>query len=75
MIDYQPPTLAAGNAAREETPMQPTVEFEAQAPASPAPPSPVADREEEWDIEEVAFAPAPRDNGAPSTPGNVDKRR
>lgn len=75
MIDYQPPTLAAGNAAREETPMQPTVEFEAQAPASPTPPTPVAEREEEWDIEEVAFAPAPRDNGAPSTPGNVDKRR
>ncbi|MDR5874518.1 FimV/HubP family polar landmark protein [Vreelandella gomseomensis] len=74
MIDYQPPMLASGSTAREETPMQPTVEFDAQAPASPAPP-PVADPEEEWEIEEVAFAPAPRDNGAPSTPGNVDKKR
>ena len=75
MIDYQPPTLAPSNAARQETPMQPTVEFEAHEPASPAKPSPAAARKEEWDIEEVAFSPAPRDNGAPSTPGNVDKRR
>ncbi|SDN89514.1 type IV pilus assembly protein FimV [Vreelandella arcis] len=72
MIDYQPPTLASEKAARQETPMQPTVEFDAQREV---PPSSPAAREPEWDIEEVAFAPTPRDNSAPSTPGNVDKRR
>lgn len=79
IIDYEPPTLASESATREETPMQPTVDFESK-PATPstAPASAAAReqaQEQEWEIEEVAFAPTPRDNGAPSSPGNVDKRR
>lgn len=79
IIDYEPPTLASESATREETPMQPTVDFESK-PATPskAPASAAAREqspEQEWEIEEVAFAPTPRDNGAPSSPGNVDKRR
>lgn len=79
IIDYEPPTLASESASREETPMQPTVDFDSK-PATPSTaPATAAAREQapeqEWEIEEVAFAPTPRDNGAPSTPGNVDKRR
>ncbi|SES20628.1 pilus assembly protein FimV [Vreelandella subterranea] len=79
IIDYEPPTLASESATRKETPMQPTVDFESKpatpskAPASAAAREPAP--EQEWEIEEVAFAPTPRDNGAPSSPGNVDKRR
>lgn len=77
IIDYEPPTLASESATREETPMQPTVDFESK-PATPSTaPAPAREQapEQEWEIEEVAFAPTPRDNGAPSSPGNVDKRR
>ncbi|MCW4152251.1 hypothetical protein OM427_22275 [Halomonas sp. 18H] len=79
IIDYEPPTLASESAAREETPMQPTVDFEGKPAAPSTAPASAATREQEqeqeWEIEEVAFAPTPRDNSAPSSPGNVDKRR
>ncbi|QNI03215.1 hypothetical protein HXW73_09890 [Halomonas sp. SH5A2] len=79
IIDYEPPTLASESAAREETLMQPTVDFEGKSAAPSATSASPAAREQaqepEWEIEEVAFAPTPRDNSAPSSLGNVDKRR
>ncbi len=73
VIDYRPPSLGPEPAPRMETPMQPSIEFpQAQAPRndasrSPAAPAvrPVSPAEEAvWEVEEVAFPPLDRDNGA-----------
>lgn len=75
-IDYQPPSLDPEPPAREETPMQPSVEFPRISAAGSAEqkaeamdrPDDKAD-EAEWEVEEVAFPPLDRDNGAaPSEP-------
>jgi pilus assembly protein FimV len=75
IIDYRPPTLEPNPGPREETPMQPSVEFTpsggGDSPAETAdlddgPPrsDPVSD---DWEVEEVAFPPLNPDNI--STPG------
>ena len=68
IIDYQPPTLEPSPAPREETPMQPSVEFtpsgHAEDAVPPDAPRPAAGRDlpEDWEVEEVAFPPLSRDN-------------
>ncbi|MDZ7853136.1 MAG: FimV/HubP family polar landmark protein [Halomonas sp.] len=68
VIDYSPPTLEERTAPREETPMQPSVEFTPSgtgdgATADTVPGNkPDSDANEEWDIEEVAFPPLSQDN-------------
>ncbi|MEQ6890064.1 FimV/HubP family polar landmark protein [Halomonas sp. CS7] len=68
IIDYHPPSLEANPAPREETPMQPSVDFtpsgQGGGDASPASAVSRADRDlpEEWDVEEVAFPPLSEDN-------------
>ncbi|WP_162623058.1 type IV pilus assembly protein FimV [Billgrantia lactosivorans] len=82
-IDYQPPTLDPEPPPRTETPMQPSVEFPHvdaarsadQGDAAPARPSAAADEladEAEWEVEEVAFPPLDRDNGA--LPGDTARQ-
>ncbi|MGR4067851.1 type IV pilus assembly protein FimV [Billgrantia sp. C5P2] len=71
-IDYQPPALEPEPRPREETPMQPSVEFPLMDDIQDAKQGPEhsgarpAEREEEaeWEVEEVAFPPLDRDNGA-----------
>ncbi|PRY71885.1 FimV/HubP family polar landmark protein [Halomonas ventosae] len=68
IIDYRPPALEERPAPREETPMQPSVEFTSSAggdgESADAMPGIRAERDmpEEWDVEEVAFPPLSRDN-------------
>ena len=68
IIDYRPPSLEASPSPREETPMQPSVEFTSSTPdaagAADATSGFRSAREtpEEWDVEEVAFPPLSRDN-------------
>ncbi|MFG6158269.1 FimV/HubP family polar landmark protein [Halomonas sp. 1390] len=69
IIDYRPPSLEANPAPREETPMQPSVDFtpSGAAPSGDAPSATAQqpagrDLSEEWDVEEVAFPPLSRDN-------------
>ncbi|QOR39269.1 tetratricopeptide repeat protein [Billgrantia diversa] len=73
-IDYQPPTLDPEPPTREETPMQPSVEFPVMSDVSDAPQegeqterssarSSDKAEEPEWEVEEVAFPPLDRDNG------------
>ncbi|MFY0990414.1 FimV/HubP family polar landmark protein [Halomonas sp. C05BenzN] len=77
IIDYRPPTLDPSPSPREETPMQPSVEFSTSgdtgAPAEPA-------ASDDWEVEEVAFPPLDRDNewlsaGASSSPKLAEARR
>ncbi|MCE8014736.1 hypothetical protein HOP62_01435 [Halomonas sp. MCCC 1A17488] len=56
-IDYQPPALDPDPPSREETPMQPSVEFPRMDAALGEA------GEAEWEVEEVAFPPLDRDNG------------
>jgi pilus assembly protein FimV len=85
-IDYRPPTLDPSPAPREETPMQPSVEFTPAAPLDDGagqgaePERPVAGRDvpgeipEEWEVEEVAFPPLRADNvphAADATPDGL----
>ena len=79
-IDYHPPVLnstssSTANSAsssqeslRNETPMQPTIDFVSEPHAEPLPPAkrPRRPIEEEWEIEEVAFKPRGLDNSDPS---------
>lgn len=68
VIDYRPPTLTDAPAEREETPMQPTVEFSEAGPAVPPRKTPAgSEADTEWDIEEVAFKPSSQDNNRSST--------
>ncbi|MDW7747800.1 FimV/HubP family polar landmark protein [Halomonas sp.] len=68
IIDYRPPTLEESPAPRQETPMQPSVEFTSSAggggESADGMPGIRAERDipEEWDVEEVAFPPLSRDN-------------
>ncbi|MDI5921820.1 FimV/HubP family polar landmark protein [Halomonas sp. LR5S13] len=68
IIDYRPPTLEERPAPREETPMQPSVEFTSSADGDDESPNAMPgiraerDMPEEWDVEEVAFPPLSRDN-------------
>ncbi|MCL7939403.1 tetratricopeptide repeat protein [Halomonas sp. ATCH28] len=68
IIDYRPPALEERPAPREETPMQPSVEFTSSgggdSESADAMPGIRAERgmPEEWDVEEVAFPPLSRDN-------------
>ena len=66
IIDYRPPTLEAPPSPREETPMQPSVEFtpSGDGDATRAMPGNRSDRElpDDWEVEEVAFPPLSRDN-------------
>ncbi len=71
IIDYRPPSLDDDPAPREETPMQPSVEFTPSRPAE-APEEELEEEPEalpqEWEVEEVSFPPLDPDNGgfAPS---------
>ncbi|SEF56092.1 type IV pilus assembly protein FimV [Billgrantia desiderata] len=77
VIDYRPPRLDPEPTPRVETPMQPSIEFprmdalDDSLSASESEPSPreepSLDEEDRWEVEEVAFPPLDRDNGA--TPG------
>lgn len=65
IIDYRPPPLEATPAPREETPMQPSVDFTpSELDGSDTPPTPAGSSPggEPWDVEEVAFPPLSRDN-------------
>ena len=68
IIDYHPPTLEANPAPREETPMQPSVDFTpsglggGEAPSAASESREGRELSEEWDVEEVAFPPLSRDN-------------
>lgn len=68
IIDYRPPSLEANPEPREETPMQPSVDFTPSglggedAPSVTAGPHDGRALSEEWDVEEVAFPPLSRDN-------------
>ncbi|MCE8025868.1 FimV/HubP family polar landmark protein [Billgrantia aerodenitrificans] len=74
VIDYRPPRLDPEPAPRVETPMQPSIEFprmdaiDDSLSVSESEPSPreesSLDEEERWEVEEVAFPPLERDNGA-----------
>jgi pilus assembly protein FimV len=74
VIDYRPPRLDPEPAPRIETPMQPSIEFprmdaiDDSLSASESEPSPreepSLDEAEQWEVEEVAFPPLDRDNGA-----------
>ncbi|MGL6214471.1 FimV/HubP family polar landmark protein [Billgrantia desiderata] len=74
VIDYRPPRLDPEPAPRQETPMQPSIEFPrmdaiGDSPSTPqSEPSPrekpSLDVEEQWEVEEVAFPPLDRDNSA-----------
>lgn len=67
VIDYRPPTLGPEPAPRVETPMQPSIEFPRdESPRNNAFRAPVGAPAEEavWEVEEVAFPPLDRDNGA-----------
>ncbi|WP_166637501.1 MULTISPECIES: FimV/HubP family polar landmark protein [Halomonas] len=84
-IDYQPPTLEKRPAPREETPMQPSVEFTSATggggESAAAKPAIRAERDdlEQWDVEEVAFPPLSRDNthyfAAPSSSSTLAEAR
>lgn len=66
-IDYQPPQLDPEPPSRQETPMQPSVEFPRMSDVRDAESSerPAEETgEAEWEVEEVAFPPLDRDNGA-----------
>ncbi|MBS9404228.1 hypothetical protein KG088_11355 [Halomonas sp. TRM85114] len=78
IIDYQPPTLDPAPAARQETPMQPSIEFTSSV-KSPAPaPEPTEaassatesffgnDLSKDWEVEEVAFPSLDQDNVPPA---------
>ncbi|WP_444677405.1 hypothetical protein [Halomonas sp. E19] len=63
VIDYRPPTLGPEPAPRVETPMQPSIEFPRdESPRNNAFRAPA--EEAVWEVEEVAFPPLDRDNGA-----------
>ncbi|QFU01360.1 hypothetical protein FIU83_06875 [Halomonas sp. THAF5a] len=68
IIDYRPPSLEATPEPREETPMQPSVDFTPSGfGGDEAPSATLGGRDErtlseEWDVEEVAFPPLSRDN-------------
>ncbi|SFU33000.1 FimV/HubP family polar landmark protein [Halomonas korlensis] len=78
IIDYQPPALDPAPAARQETPMQPSIEFTSSFEAPSRTPEPVGAgssssgtffggvRSNDWDVEEVAFPPLDQDNSSPS---------
>src|SRR5690554_6217117 len=70
IIDYRPPSLDPAPETREETPMQPSVEFTPSRPgaevgAAPpeAPDDEAASLPREWEVEEVSFPPLEEDNG------------
>ncbi|WP_372612174.1 FimV/HubP family polar landmark protein [Halomonas sp.] len=82
IIDYQPPALDPNPARREETPMQPSVDFTSSAADSKASQAEgdvegstgsratgkgPMDAPDEWDVEEVVFPPLDVDNTAFST--------
>ncbi|WP_146010741.1 FimV/HubP family polar landmark protein, partial [Halomonas heilongjiangensis] len=82
IIDYRPPTLDPSPTPREETPMQPSVEFgpaeEPQAPDDDGR-GPIGGADD-WEVEEVAFPPLDRDNewlsaGASSASTLAEARR
>jgi len=68
IIDYRPPSLEANPTPREETPMQPSVDFTPSGlggvdrPPATSGQGSGRDLPEEWDVEEVAFPPLSRDN-------------
>ncbi|MFQ3788172.1 FimV family protein [Halomonas sp. A29] len=80
VIDYQPPVLDPEPPSREETPMQPSVEFpvtndghDAEKRDVPLERSTLPHAEDvEWEVEEVAFPPLDRDNAV--TLGDSDQR-
>ncbi|MCE8002429.1 FimV/HubP family polar landmark protein [Billgrantia ethanolica] len=74
VIDYRPPRLDPEPTPRQETPMQPSIEFPRVDAIGDLPSSsrselspgekPSLDVGEQWEVEEVAFPPLDRDNGA-----------
>lgn len=61
IIDYRPPSLDDDPAPREETPMQPSVEFTSPRPVEAPDEEPEA-LPQEWEVEEVSFPPLDPDN-------------
>ncbi|PMR77004.1 type IV pilus assembly protein FimV [Billgrantia endophytica] len=88
VIDYQPPPLDTEPARREETPMQPGIDFppgigepdtDAEEGVEPGTDRLPGTENVEWEVEEVVFPPLDRDNeGAPGNPvsvGDLDEAR
>ncbi|MCC5881565.1 MAG: hypothetical protein JJU25_02870 [Halomonas sp.] len=63
VIDYQPPRLDPEPALREETPMQPSVDFPRTNPDGSEPLDSEDKDDSQWEVEEVAFPPLDHDNG------------
>lgn len=78
IIDYRPPSLDPAPAPREETPMQPSVDFTpSAAPDEPSerdePPSSQRPLPDDWEVEEVAFPPLDPDNSAFASSASPDR--
>ncbi|AXY40771.1 FimV/HubP family polar landmark protein [Halomonas sp. JS92-SW72] len=74
IIDYRPPALDPSPAPRQETPMQPGIDF-TPVKGGESPPDSGDDDElpQEWEVEEVSFPPLEADNGGFS-PGAAPER-
>ncbi|PWV67819.1 FimV/HubP family polar landmark protein [Halomonas sp. A11-A] len=74
IIDYRPPALDPSPAPRQETPMQPGIDF-TPVKGGESPPDSAGDDElpQEWEVEEVSFPPLEADNGGFS-PGAAPER-
>ncbi|UYG06200.1 FimV/HubP family polar landmark protein [Halomonas sp. M4R1S46] len=71
IIDYRPPSLDEATPVRQETPMQPGVDFTPAGREAPSEDDDAQSRESSrdpsrWEVEEVAFPPLGGDNGASS---------
>ncbi|WP_302138806.1 FimV/HubP family polar landmark protein [Halomonas alkalicola] len=74
IIDYRPPALDPSPAPREETPMQPGIDFTPEKGGESAPDGGEDDElPQEWEVEEVSFPPLEADNGGFS-PGAAPER-
>ncbi|MBE0489487.1 MAG: hypothetical protein IBX53_10440 [Halomonas sp.] len=62
IIDYRPPALNPSPAPREETPMQPSIDFTSDRPEAADDDAAEEALPHEWEVEEVSFPPLEADN-------------
>lgn len=72
IIDYRPPSLDDDPAPREETPMQPSVEF-TPSRLDEAPEEEPEALPQEWEVEEVSFPPLEADNVGSSSSAATER--
>ncbi|WP_445004278.1 FimV/HubP family polar landmark protein [Halomonas mongoliensis] len=72
IIDYRPPSLDEDPAPREETPMQPSVEFTSSRLDVVPEEEPEA-LPQEWEVEEVSFPPLEADNVGSSSSAATER--